>query len=36
MSTKLEDSNAAPKTYWVALNRLLYNKKIRATPPYRW
>ena len=33
MSTKLEHSNAAPKTYWEILNRLLYNKKIPAIPP---
>ena len=26
MTTKLEDSNAAPKTCWVILNRLLCNK----------
>ena len=33
MITKLEYSNAAPKTYWAILNRLLYNKKIPAIPP---
>ena len=33
MTTKLEHSNAAPKTYWAILNRLLYNKKIPAIPP---
>ena len=33
MTTKLEYSNAAPKTYWAILNRLLYNKKIPAIPP---
>ena len=33
MTTKFEYSNAAPKTYWVILNRLLYNKKIPAIPP---
>ena len=33
MTTKLEDSNAAPKTYWAMLNPLLYNKKIPAIPP---
>ena len=26
MTTKLEDSNAAPKNCWVILNRLLCNK----------
>ena len=25
MTTKLEHSNAAPKTYWAILNRFLYN-----------
>ena len=33
MTTKLEDSNTAPKIYWAILNRLLYNKKIPAIPP---
>ena len=33
MTNKLEHSNAAPKTYWAILNRLLYNKKIPAIPP---
>ena len=34
MTTKLEQhANAAPKTYWAILNRLLYNKKIPAIPP---
>ena len=33
MTTKLEDSNAAPKTYWAILNCFLYNKKILAIPP---
>ena len=33
MATKLEHSNAFPKTYWATLNRLLYNKKIPAIPP---
>ena len=33
MTTKLEDSNTAPKTYWVTVNRFLYNKKIPAVPP---
>ena len=30
MTTKLEHSNTAPKTFWATLNRLLYNKKIPA------
>ena len=30
MTTKLEYSNTAPKTYWAILNRLLYNKKVPA------
>ena len=29
MTSKLENSNAAPKTYWF----ILYNKKISAIPP---
>ena len=33
MTTELEHSNTAPKTYWAILNRLLYNKKIPAIPP---
>ena len=33
MTTKLEYSNATPKTYWAILNRLLYNQKIPAIPP---
>ena len=33
MTNKLEHSNAASKTYWAILNRLLYNKKIPAIPP---
>ena len=33
MTTKLQYSNAAPKTYWAILNRLLCNKKIPAIPP---
>ena len=33
MTTKLEHSNTAPKTYCTTLNRLLYNKKIPAIPP---
>ena len=33
MTTKLEYSNAAPKTYWTISNRLLYNKKIPAISP---
>ena len=33
MTTKLEHSNTAPKTFWAILNHLLYNKKIPAIPP---
>ena len=33
MTSKLEDSNTASKTYWSILNRFLYNKKIPSTPP---
>ena len=33
MTSKLEDSNTAPKTYWSISNRFLYNKKIPAIPP---
>ena len=33
MTSKLEDSNTAPKTFWSILNRFLYNKKIPAIPP---
>ena len=33
MTTKLEDSNTAQKTYLTILNRLLYKKKIPAIPP---
>ena len=33
MTTKLEDSITAPKTYWAILNGLLYSKKIPAVPP---
>ena len=32
MTTKLEHSNIASKTYWAILNRLLYNQKIPAIP----
>ena len=32
MTSKLEDSNTASKTYWSILNRFLYNKKIPAIP----
>ena len=32
MTSKLSDSPAAPKTYWVLLNCLLYNTKISAIP----
>ena len=31
MTSKLANSNTAPKTYWSILNRFLYNKKIHAT-----
>ena len=33
MTSKLENSNTAPKTYWSILNRFLYNKKIPAISP---
>ena len=33
MTSKLEDSNTAPKTYWSILNRFLYNKKTPAISP---
>ena len=33
MSIKFEESNTASKTYWVILNRLVYNKTIPAIPP---
>ena len=33
MTTKVEDSNTAPKAYWPLLNRLLNNKKIPDIPP---
>ena len=33
LSAQLEDSNAAPKTYWSILNRFLHNKKIANIPP---
>ena len=33
MTSKLEDSNTASKTYWSILNHFLYNKKIPAIPP---
>ena len=33
MTKKLADSNTSPKTYWIILNRLLYNKKIPTIPP---
>ena len=32
MTSKLEDSNTASKTYWSILNRFLYNIKIPAIP----
>ena len=34
MTSKLEDSHTAPKTYCTLLNRLLYNKKIPPVPPF--
>ena len=33
MTTKLEHSNTAPKTYGAILNRLFYTKKIPYRPP---
>ena len=33
MTSKIEDSNTAPKTYWSILNRFLYDKNIPAIPP---
>ena len=33
MTSKLAGSHTALKTYWLLLNRLLYNKKIPAIPP---
>ena len=33
MTTKLEGSNTASKTYLTILNRILYNQKIPAIPP---
>ena len=33
MSQKLNDTLAAPKTYWTILNRFLHNKKIPLIPP---
>ena len=34
MTSKLENSNTASKTYWSILSRFLYNKKIPAIPPF--
>ena len=34
ITSKLADSNSAPKTRWGLLNRLQYNKKIPAIPPF--
>ena len=34
MTSKLENSNTAPKTYCSILNRLPYKKKILAIPPF--
>ena len=28
ITNKLEDAFTAPKTYWIIINLLLYNKKI--------
>ena len=33
ITSKLENSNTAPKTYWSILNRFLYNNKIPAISP---
>ena len=33
MTSKLNDSKTAPKTYLSILNRYLYNKKIPSIPP---
>ena len=33
ITSKLEDSNTAPKTYWSILNHFLYNKNIPSIPP---
>ena len=33
MTTKVEDSNTAPKTYLAILNRLFCNQKLPAVPP---
>ena len=33
MTSNLEDSNTASKTYWSILNRFPYNKKIPVLPP---
>ena len=33
MTTKPNESNSAPKTYWAILNCLLYNKKNPGIPP---
>ena len=33
MTSKLADSHTAPKTYWILINRLLYNKKMPAIVP---
>ena len=33
MTSKLNDPKAVSKTYWLILNRFLYNKKITSIPP---
>ena len=33
MTSKRNDTKAAPKTHWSILNRFLYNKKIPLIPP---
>ena len=33
ITRKLNDPKAAPKTYWLILNRFLYNKKTPSIPP---
>ena len=33
LSLKLDNSDAAPKTYWSIINRFLHNKKITIIPP---
>ena len=33
MTDKFQNPSIPPKTYWVVLSRLLYNKKIPSVPP---